>query len=102
MAAPTAMALNPSSAIGVSMTRSAPNSSNMPLEALYAPLYSATSSPSKNTDSSRRISSLMASATASLNVTSRILCCNLGGKDSGCGDAMPLGPEGGPDSSHLT
>ena len=34
MAAPTAMALNPSSAMGVSMTRSGPNSSNMPLEAL--------------------------------------------------------------------
>ena len=53
--------------MGVSMTRFGPNSSSMPLEALYAPLYSATSSPIKYTDSSRRISSLIASAIASLN-----------------------------------
>ena len=34
MAAPTAMALKPSSLIGVSMTRSSPNSSSMPFDAL--------------------------------------------------------------------
>src|SRR5690606_34593812 len=45
MAEPTAIPEKPNSEIGVSMTRIGPNSSNIPLEALYAPLYSATSSP---------------------------------------------------------
>ena len=45
MADPTPIPENPLSAIGVSMIRLGPNSSNIPLEALYAPLYSATSSP---------------------------------------------------------
>jgi len=67
MAAPTAIPAKPSSAIGVSITRLGPNSSSMPWLTLYAPLYSATSSPSKNTRSSLRISSCMASRNASLN-----------------------------------
>ena len=37
----------PASEIGVSITLFSPNSSNMPFDALYAPLYSATSSPIK-------------------------------------------------------
>ena len=67
MAEPTAIPAKPNSAIGVSITLFGPNSSSMPFEALYAPLYSATSSPIKYTVSSRRISSLMASQIASLN-----------------------------------
>ena len=71
---PIAIPEKPASAIGASTTRSGPNSSNIPFEALYAPLYSATSSPIKNIDSSRRISSLIASAITSLNVFIAILC----------------------------
>ena len=47
MVDPIAIPAKPSSAIGVSITRFAPNSSNIPFDALYAPLYSATSSPIK-------------------------------------------------------
>ena len=64
---PTPIPENPSSEIGVSITLFSPNSSNIPLEALYAPLYSATSSPIKYIDSSNRISSDIASHIASLN-----------------------------------
>ena len=39
IADPTPIPEKPSSEIGVSITRSAPNSSNIPLDALYAPLY---------------------------------------------------------------
>jgi hypothetical protein len=45
IAAPIAMPANPFSEIGVSMMRLGPNSSSMPWLTLYAPLYSATSSP---------------------------------------------------------
>ena len=80
MAAPVDIPAKPSSAIGVSMTRLAPNSSNIPFEALYAPLYSATSSPIKKIFSSRRISSLMASQMASLNWIVFISYCDVCGK----------------------
>ena len=44
---PTPTPENPASDIGVSITLNSPNSSSIPLDALYAPLYSATSSPIK-------------------------------------------------------
>ena len=50
-----------------SIIRFGPNSANIPLLTLYAPLYSATSSPIKKMVSSRRISSFIASRRASLN-----------------------------------
>ena len=65
MAAPMPMPVKPSSAIGVSITRFGPNSSSIPWLTLYAPLYSATSSPIRNTLGSRRISSERASRRAS-------------------------------------
>ena len=49
MAAAMAMPVKPFSLMGVSMTRLGPNSSSMPWLTLYAPLYSATSSPSRKT-----------------------------------------------------
>ena len=64
IAAPTAIPAKPSSEIGVSIIRFDENSSSMPLDALYAPLYSATSSPMRIISSFSRISSLIASATA--------------------------------------
>ena len=67
MAAPTAMPVKPNSAIGVSITRFSPNSASMPLLTLYAPSYSATSSPRRKTFGSRRISSDIASFSASRN-----------------------------------
>ena len=67
IAAPTAIPVKPSSAIGVSMILFSPNSASIPLLTLYAPLYSATSSPIRNTFSSLRISSFKASRSASLN-----------------------------------
>ena len=48
-AAPTANPVNPCSEIGVSNTLSLPNSSRRPCVTLYAPWYSATSSPSMKT-----------------------------------------------------
>src|SRR5437660_846507 len=60
MAAPTM----PASASGVSMTRSAPNSSTSPTVARKTPPNLPTSSPSTTTRGSRRISSLSASLTA--------------------------------------
>src|SRR3972149_6367705 len=57
MAAPTAAPPIVASEIGVSRTRSSPNSSNKPRVAPYAPPYRPTSSPMTNTLGSRIISS---------------------------------------------
>src|SRR5579871_438616 len=72
MAAPTAMPVKPASEIGVSRTRSGPNSSTKPDSTLNAVPASATSSPMTKTRLSRRISSASASRTASPNVNSRV------------------------------
>jgi len=74
MAAPTPMPAKPSSAIGVSITLLGPNSSNKPLLTLYAPSYWATSSPIRKTVSSRRISSINASLSASRSASSLLIC----------------------------
>ena len=55
-AAPIAQPMIPDSASGVSMTRSAPNSSNRPSVTLNAPPKTPMSSPIISTRSSRRIS----------------------------------------------
>src|ERR1044071_7483980 len=72
IAAPTAMPVKPASEIGVSSTRSLPNSSTSPLNTLNTVPASAMSSPQMNTRGSRRSSSASASRTASPNVNSRI------------------------------
>ena len=54
---PTPTAANPSSVMGVSTTRLSPNSFQRPRVTLYAPSYSATSSPIMKTFSSRISSS---------------------------------------------
>src|SRR3977135_2066894 len=72
IAAPTPMPVNPASEIGVSITRSAPNSSTSPDNTLNGVPASATSSPKMHTRGSRRISSASASRTACANVNSRI------------------------------
>ena len=64
-AAPTAAPTKPSSAIGVSITRSGPNSSNSPLETPNGPPKWPTSSPIRNTRPSSRMASDMASWIAS-------------------------------------
>src|SRR5579864_2132352 len=69
--APTPMPVKPASEMGVSSTRSGPNSVTRPLKTLNAVPASATSSPITNTLGSRRISSASASRTASPNVNSR-------------------------------
>src|SRR5512134_2408308 len=61
---PTAVPTMPPSARGVSMTRSAPNSSCRPCVARNTPPNLPTSSPSTTTSGSRRISSRSASLTA--------------------------------------
>src|SRR5215471_5693630 len=71
IAAPTPIPLNPASEIGVSRTRSAPNSSTSPERTLNGVPASATSSPKMQTRESRRISSARASRTACANVSSR-------------------------------
>src|SRR3984885_7721973 len=71
MAAPTAMPVNPASEIGVSITRSVPNSSTSPDSTLKGVPASATSSPKMQTRESRRISSARASRTACAKVSSR-------------------------------
>src|SRR5579859_5694075 len=71
MAAPTPIPVNPASEIGVSTTRSAPNSSTSPESTLKGVPASATSSPKMQTFESRRISSASASRTACANVSSR-------------------------------
>src|SRR5579863_6546883 len=71
IAAPTPTPVNPGSEIGVSMTRDFPNSSTIPERTLNGVPASATSSPMTKTLGSRRISSEMASRTASAIVNSR-------------------------------
>src|SRR6185369_4978747 len=70
MAAPTETPMIVFSEMGVSLTRSSPNSASRPLVTLNEPSYRATSSPSTNTDGSRRISSFNARFKASLYVIS--------------------------------
>src|ERR1700675_3970389 len=72
IAAPTPIPVNPASEIGVSRTRSDPNSSTSPDSTLKGVPASATSSPKMHTRGSRRISSASASRTACANVNSRI------------------------------
>src|SRR5579862_830785 len=72
IAAPTPIPVNPASEIGVSSTRSDPNSSTSPDSTLNGVPASATSSPKMHTRASRRISSASASRTACANVNSRI------------------------------
>src|ERR1700687_4065120 len=71
MAAPTPTPVKPASEIGVSTTRSAPNSSTKPVSTLNGVPASATSLPKMHTPESRRISSASASPTACANVISR-------------------------------
>ncbi len=73
MAAPTPMPVKPGSEMGVSMTRSVPNSSTRPHSTLNGVPASATSSPMMKTVGSRRISSASASLTAWLKVISRMV-----------------------------
>src|SRR4051794_18884346 len=91
IAAPTPNPENPASEIGVSNTRRGPKCASMPSETLYAPLYSPTSSPMRNTSGSRSISSHMAWRRASLYWISGIQFRVSGGgvEDSG----RALGPE---------
>src|SRR5207302_1819719 len=71
IAAPTPIPVNPASEIGVSSTRSRPNSSTNPDRTLNGVPASATSSPKMHTRLSRRISSASASRTACAKVNSR-------------------------------
>src|ERR1700680_3995222 len=71
IAAPTPIPVKPASEMGVSSTRSGPNSCTNPESTLKAVPASATSSPITNTRGSRRNSSASASRTASPNVNSR-------------------------------
>src|SRR6266850_2768930 len=71
MAAPTPIPAYPGSEIGVSTMRSVPNSCTSPTSVLNGWPASATSSPMRNTRGSRRISSAIASRTASPYVSSR-------------------------------
>src|SRR5579859_6138232 len=71
MAAPRPMPVNPGSELGVSMTRSGPNSSSSPLSTLKGVPASATSSPMRKTVGSRRSSSASASRTAWAMVSCR-------------------------------
>src|SRR5262245_18137626 len=77
IAAPTAIPVNPASDIGVSNTRSVPNSSTSPVRTLNTVPASAMSSPQMKTRESRRISSAIASRTASPNVSSRVSGINV-------------------------
>src|SRR5580693_495069 len=71
MAAPTPTPVKPASEMGVSITRSAPNSSTSPDNTLNGVPASATSSPKMQTRESLRISSASASRTACAKVNSR-------------------------------
>src|SRR5262249_17517665 len=77
IAAPTAIPVNPGSEMGVSSTRSVPNSSTSPVRTLNTVPASAMSSPQMKTRGSRRISSAIASRTASPNVSSRVSGINI-------------------------
>src|SRR5207302_3733090 len=72
IAAPTPIPVKPASEIGVSITRSRPNSSTRPDNTLNGVPASATSSPKMHTRVSRRISSASASRTACANVSSLV------------------------------
>src|ERR1700676_263223 len=72
IAAPTPTPVNPASEIGVSITRSVPNSSTRPESTLNGVPASATSSPNMHTRESRRISSASASRIACANVNSLV------------------------------
>src|SRR6202165_6027991 len=72
IAAPTPIPVKPASETGVSITRSAPNSSTSPDNTLKGVPASATSSPKMHTRESRRISSASASRTACSNVSSLV------------------------------
>src|SRR5580693_7708060 len=72
IAAPTPMPVKPASEIGVSITRSGPNSSTSPDKTLNGVPASATSSPKMQTRESRRISSASASRIACANVSSLV------------------------------
>src|SRR5580704_930104 len=91
-AVPTPRPVKPSSVIGVSMTRRAPNSCSSPCVTLYAPWYSATSSPMTNTSGSRRISSAIASRNASRMV---MLTISVPSGTSGSGAALRDGSAAG-------
>src|SRR6267378_4699229 len=71
IAAPTASPVKPASEMGVSRTRSLPNSSTRPESTLKGVPASATSSPMMQTLASRRISSASASRIACAKVSSR-------------------------------
>src|SRR5262249_52356518 len=71
IAAPTASPVKPASEIGVSSTRSGPNSSTSPFRTLKVVPASAMSSPRMKTVGSRRSSSASASLIASPKVSSR-------------------------------
>src|SRR5579871_226589 len=71
MAAPTLIPVKPASEMGVSITRSEPNSATSPDKTLNGVPASATSSPRMQTRVSRRISSARASRTACAKVSSR-------------------------------
>src|SRR5258705_6838589 len=71
IAAPTASPVKPASEMGVSRTRSLPNSSTRPDSTLKGVPASATSSPMMQTLASRRISSASASRIACAKVSSR-------------------------------
>src|SRR5690349_8530945 len=73
MAAPTAIPVKPASEMGVSRTRSGPNSSTKPVSTLNGWPASAMSSPITSTRGSRRNSSASASRTACPRVISRPL-----------------------------
>src|SRR3989442_4484921 len=77
IAAPTARPVKPASEIGVSITRSVPNSSTSPDRSLNGVPASATSSPKMQTLASRRISSASASRTACAKVSSRWLASGI-------------------------
>src|SRR6202049_3034531 len=77
IAAPTASPVKPASEIGVSITRSVPNSSTRPERTLKGVPASATSSPKMQTRESRRISSASASRTACPNVSSRAMASGI-------------------------
>src|SRR5581483_9514511 len=72
IAAPTPSPVIPASEIGESSTRSGPNSCTRPERTLNGVPASATSSPTTNTDGSRRSSSASAALFACANVSSGI------------------------------
>src|SRR6266852_1920900 len=92
IAAPTASPVKPASEIGVSRTRSFPNSSTRPDSTLKGVPASPTSSPRMQTVGSQRISSARASRIACAKVSSRSVVSGIDvllhliGTRVGCGD----------------